>query len=82
MKAFVLFLVLFASVSFGCEEKEIKSDKGCLTGIPDGLNYRVLIRCCTRAEYAAGSNVNAGGTANWTSYSQHEWKPVDDCGDC
>jgi hypothetical protein len=68
----------FSLVS-GCSEKEDpKPSEGCLTGINnDGV--RVQIRCCTREEYLAGSNVNAGGTASWESYTGHKWELCDSC---
>lgn len=72
----VIFICLLAF--FACEE-EPESNIGCMTGIPKGQNYRVQIRCCTKQEYLAGNNVNAGGTSNWTSYEDHEWAK---CGAC
>lgn len=67
----------------GCEKDEPEGEPmGCMTGIPQGQNYRVLIRCCTRREFLAGDNVNAGGTSNWTHYTRHEWVKVKKCGDC
>lgn len=76
---FLSLLVLFSLA--GCQEEEV-SDKGCLTGIRKGESERVLIRCCTYQEYAAGSNVAAGGTASWANYTEHKWEAVADCQDC
>jgi len=57
---------------------------GCLKGVNKNSpgSSPVLIRCCTKREYLAGSNVNAGGTANWTNYTNHQWTAVASCGVC
>lgn len=63
----------------GCSEDEPTTDQGCLTGIRNGTTDRVFIRCCTRKEYLAGDNTTAGGTANWSNYTNHQWAACPDC---
>jgi hypothetical protein len=72
-----LFAILL--IATACSDDEPKSDQGCLTGIPQGTNTRVLIRCSTNKEYLAGSNTSAGGTASWNQYTVHQWAKCDDC---
>lgn len=79
MKHVILILFLFCSVSFSCSEDDDPSGNGCLTGVNKSSGQRELIRCCTKEEYLAGSNVSAGGTANWNSYTGHSWAVCDDC---
>lgn len=74
-KIIAVALLLFA---LSCSDEE-ESNIGCLTGILKGTNYRVTIRCCTRQEYLAGNNVNAGGTSNWTDYTSHDWEKCSAC---
>jgi hypothetical protein len=71
-KLFFMLLILSA-----CSEGE-ESNVGCLTGV-NSSGDRVLIRCSTKAEFRAGSNVNAGGTANWKSFTQHQWEKCENC---
>lgn len=54
------------------------TDQGCLTGVNSHGN-RVLIRCCTQAQYQAGSNVNQGGIASWNNYTDHKWEKCSEC---
>lgn len=76
-KLFFILLVLAA-----CSEDEPQSEqKGCISGLTGGGD-RVNIRCATRQEFLAGSNVNQGGTSNWTNYTKHEWKKVSNCSEC
>jgi hypothetical protein len=78
MKTFILCIILIAGLSVGCSEKQDPTNQGCLTGVNSDGN-RVLIRCCTKDQYLAGSNVNAGGTAIWPNYSGHKWESCQDC---
>jgi hypothetical protein len=64
-----------------CSEDDPGVQMGCLSGVTGGGD-RITIRCCTKQEFQAGSNVNAGGTANWNLYTQHQWKAVSDCDKC
>lgn len=73
----IILIIAFISL-FGCED-EPETDQGCMTGVPVGLNYSVHIRCCTKQQYLAGNNVNAGGTANWASYTDHKWEKCSSC---
>lgn len=84
MKALIV-IVLLALVS--CKEEDgidpnDPDQKGCMTGVSKSSGQRVNLRCCTQQEYLAGSNVNAGGYAHWTNYTQHEWKAVANCSAC
>lgn len=86
MKTLIASLIAIALIFSGCKDDEDvdpsdPNTKGCLTGLTD-QGTRVLIRCCTRNEYAAGSNASAGGTASWNLYTKHEWKAVKDCNEC
>lgn len=82
MKALkLLFIIVVLSLS-GCDDEPEGPQMGCLTGVVKGGTSRVLIRCCTKEEYLAGGNVNAGGTSNWSNYESHQWVKVDKCGDC
>lgn len=72
-------LLLVAIVLCGCNKDEEESNIGCQTGVPKGASYRVLIRCCTQQQALAGNNVKAGGTANWTDYTDHKWEKCADC---
>ena len=76
MRKFFAILLILAACS---GEDEDPSGNGCLTGINKSSGQRELIRCCTKEEYLAGSNVSAGGTANWNSYTGHSWAVCDDC---
>lgn len=78
-----LLITLILAILMSCSEGETvepQSEKGCLTGIINGK--RAFIRCCTRQEYLAGSNVNQGGTSTWNNYTAHQWTPVSDCSEC
>lgn len=76
MKQVVLILALFA---FSCSDDDPTSETGCLTGIPSGSTDRVLIKCATREQFLAGSNVSAGGTSSWNAFTQHQWAKCSDC---
>jgi hypothetical protein len=56
--------------------------RGCLSGIRNGETTRANIRCCTRDEFLAGSNVSKGGTSEWTLYTKQEWKAAGSCSEC
>lgn len=79
MKKAIFILLLVAAI--GCT-KETGPQMGCMTGIPKGYTNRGLIRCCTKEQYQAGNNVAAGGTANWTQFTNHQWTPIDNCNNC
>jgi hypothetical protein len=71
--AFFLFVGLI-----GCSEDDPEPKTKCMTGInQDGA--RVMIRCATQQQFNAGSNVSAGGTAQWDLYTQHK---LEECGQC
>jgi hypothetical protein len=73
-KLLVILMILTA-----CSEDEPDTDKGCQTGISKQTGQRELIRCCTQQQALAGDNVQAGGTPNFTNYTNHKWAPCDDC---
>lgn len=75
----LLFIIAF--IAAGCSEEEIKTNKGCQTGIVknDPTNTRSFIRCCTQAEALAGNNVAAGGTASFIYYNAVTWEKCSDC---
>ena len=75
----VIIAIMFLVSLFSCSEDEPETLQGCLTGVHKLGTDRELIRCCTREEYLAGSNVNAGGTANWSNYTKHQWEKCDQC---
>lgn len=81
MVIIAIFTVIYWLTS--CSE-ENTSNLGCVRGIsksnPNGGLVRV--RCCTREEFLAGSNVNQGGVSYWSSYTNHKWEPVNDCSEC
>lgn len=79
MKKLILAIMLVAFMGCESEDQDPNAGTGCMTGIPKGQNYRVQIRCCTRQEFLAGNNVNAGGTSNWTSYTDHDWEKCSAC---
>lgn len=70
--------MLSVALSFSCSEDETEPKTRCLYGIDTG-GVRYFMRCCTKQQYLAGSNVAAGGTANWNNYPYHEWKECDRC---
>lgn len=70
-----ILLVILCS----CSDDEPETDQGCLTGIPNGTQDRVLIKCSTQEQFLAGSNTSAGGTASWNQYTAHQWAKCDDC---
>jgi hypothetical protein len=74
MKKIFILLMFFA-----CQE-DPGPQMGCSTGIRDG--ERKLLRCSTKEEHLAGSNVNAGGVSYFQNYTRHEWEPVRDCQIC
>lgn len=78
----LIICIVFLTLFVGCEEEEDpNAGTGCLTAYPKaGAEAdRFTIRCCTRQEFLAGSNVSAGGTANWTLYAGHKWEKCSDC---
>lgn len=77
----LIALILFVFMFIGCAKDDPGPQMGCLTGLT-GNGTRVTIRCCTKEQFQAGSNVNAGGTSNWSTYTSHEWKAVSDCSQC
>lgn len=64
------------------EEEPQSQQKGCASGILIGTSTRVNFRCCTKAEFDAGSDTSIGGTAAWTNYTDHQWTAVSDCSQC
>lgn len=80
MKKAIFILLLVAAM--GCTKEEAGPQMGCMTGIPKGYTNRGLIRCCTKEQYLAGSNVAAGGIASFTNYTSVTWTPVANCSDC
>lgn len=82
MKSIFLILFLALSVATSCK-KDAVTGKGCLTGLyKGGSGDRIFIRCCTQAEYQAGSNVTAGGTSDLGNYTSIQWTPIDNCASC
>lgn len=83
MKSLALILLLTIVVAaFSCSDDD-DPEMGCMTGIPkSGGTHRELIKCCTRDQYLAGSNVKAGGDARFSNYNTVQWTPADDCSEC
>jgi hypothetical protein len=77
MKATTRILVCTFLILLSCSEDEGPST-GCLTGVNSSGN-RVFIKCITEKQYRAGSNVSAGGTAEWDYYTAHRWEECDNC---
>ena len=65
-----------------CKEEDNGPQMGCMTGIPKGYTNRGLIRCCTREQYLAGSNVAAGGTPSFKDFTSIKWEATSDCAKC
>jgi hypothetical protein len=65
-----------------CNNDEVQM--GCQTGIlkTGDPNERITIRCCTKEEHNAGSNVAIGGTDLFQYYTSVKWEPVKDCNEC
>ena len=88
MKSLIIFLCIALLLCCN-KDNSITVDpnpKGCLTGIIKSCSSnctRYLIRCCTKAEYAAGNNVAQGGTANLDLFRDWQWVEVKkDCSEC
>lgn len=84
MRALKIFFAVLLMVLVSCRDNEEPQSQqmGCASGILIGTSTRVNFRCCTKAEFDAGSNTSIGGTAAWTNYSDHQWTSVSDCGEC
>lgn len=83
MQRLITILLISASLVLGCSDDDPKPKVGCMTGIPKiGDPVRTFFRCGTQEEFNAGSNVGAGGSAAWTSFTQHQWEPISDCSKC
>lgn len=82
----ILFMVMMAFVS--CNEQEQREavqptiEYGCQKGVFKQTGKLLLIRCCTYEQHLAGSNVNAGGTASFPSFTSVTWTKVKDCSEC
>jgi hypothetical protein len=76
----IFCLIIISSCGPDLDHEDPNEGIGCMTGIPKtGGSQRVLMRCCTRKEYLAGENVNAGGVSYFNSYTDHKWEKCDDC---
>jgi hypothetical protein len=83
MMSYIKKLIIIGSVFIiSCDTEPNEPQHGCLTGINKSTNVRGLLRCCTRQEFLAGSDVSNGGTSNWDVYTQHQWKAVKNCNEC
>lgn len=89
MKKLLAILLMTTVVTWlpvACSEDEEKDPNDalvCMTGIPkSGGTDRELIRCCTRKEALAGSNVSAGGLKRVENYKSISLTPVNDCSEC
>jgi hypothetical protein len=74
MKKLIFAFALLAS----CSEDDKGPETKCLTG-ENSTGTRVFIKCLTREQYLAGSNVQAGGSPEWNYYIRHEWEECDNC---
>lgn len=74
----VIFFLLLACKEDG-PDPQPQTDKGCMTGISKSSGKLELIRCCTNAEFLAGSNVGAGGTSQYEAYTNHKWERCSQC---
>ena len=75
----LIYILLFVAIS--CSKSDPGPQMGCMTGL-NGAGTRVLIRCCTNAQFVAGGNVSAGGIASFSSYTQVTWVATSDCTTC
>lgn len=86
LTAIFLLTAIVICVPIACSEDEEKDPNDalvCMTGIPkSGGTDRELIRCCTRKEALAGSNVSAGGLKRVENYKSISLTPVNDCSEC
>jgi hypothetical protein len=71
-------ILIFAVFALSCSDDESGPQTGCLTGL-NSSGDRVLIKCVTKKQYGAGSNVGAGGTAEWDYYTAHQWEECENC---
>lgn len=75
MRKLLFILIILA----GCSEDPEVVKTGCHTGVDKFSGQREFIRCATKEQFNAGSNVNAGGISYWNSYTGHKWELCDNC---
>lgn len=77
-KLAILSIILLSSCYQQDEEINPSNERRCITGI-NSKGERVFIRCATMEQFMAGSNVNAGGTANFANFKGHKWEGCERC---
>lgn len=81
MKRAIYIAMIFMTSAISCSEEDMP-ETGCVTGIPLNGGDRVLVRCCTRAEFNAAANVAAGGVSYFWNYTDHQYEAGKTCKQC